>query len=316
MGLTVPFQGFFMRLFFLALFSFFLVLPVTSQAENQKLMDMLEATPSAMHDYKQATIKNLSKLYWALGRLDIKDDLSVDNYMLINECDIYKNYYQNEFEWNSIRQFARDHIQQNLEKFPIRFEFIQPLRLGEYSFEKQGFLVDKEYEIDGIRRFEIQALDFYDMVCGYDGKISGYPKGLLIELSRPVFFEILPMKPEEANEYINEKTIEFKKLATRAQKDSKVYNFRDIYLVLKVKFFSTAGDSVSKVDRKLYAKVLGALESIEIYDDLERKKLLFSENYQRKKRVTPQDVSKLKEQEAAQPEDSATETAPTAPATP
>lgn len=272
-----------MRLFSLLLLLVFLVVPSASKAENEKLMKMLNSRPLALYDYKQATLKNFSQLYWALSRLDITNDQFIDNYMLINECDIYKNYFQNEFEWNSIRQYARQHIEQNKEKFPLRFEFIQPLRLGPYDFEKQGFKVAESYEIDGIRRFEIQSLDFYEKTCGYEGDVVGYPKSLIVELSRPVFFEILPMHPDKANEYLNEKTVEFKKLATGQQQDYKVYNFRDIYLVLKVKFFASAGDYSSKVNSTLSAKVLGVLESIEIYDDLERKKLLFSENYQRNK---------------------------------
>lgn len=284
MGLTVPFQGLFMRLFSLVFVFALLLVPSVSMAENEKLMQMLNSRPLALYDYKQATVKNFSQLYWALSRLDINDDHLIDNYMLINECDIYKNYFQNEFEWNSIRQYARAHIEQNKEKFPLRFEFIQPLRLGPYDFEKQGFKVAEGYEIDGIRRFEIQALNYNEEVCGYDGEIDGYPKGVFVELSRPVFFEIVPMTPEKANEYIDEKTIEFKKLATKQQRDSKVYNFRDIFLVLKVKFFATSGDYFSKQNAKPFAKVMGVLESIEIYDDLERKKLLFSESYQRNKR--------------------------------
>src|SRR5687768_4094387 len=50
-------------------------------------------------DYVRGTPQNLSKLYWRLGVFDGDDDAAVDNFMMINECRIFQNNINNDFEW-------------------------------------------------------------------------------------------------------------------------------------------------------------------------------------------------------------------------
>ena len=256
-----------------------LALTPASAETNPKQEPQKQESP-----YKAPTVKNFSQLFWALSRLDPEEDRYIDNYILINECSIYKDYFHNEFEWDSIRDLGRKNILENKHTFPLRFEFIQPLKLGKYNFEKQGFEILEDYQIDGIRRFEIQATDYLDPVCGYSGPIPGYPKAVFVELSRPVLLDVLPMEKEKADRYVAEKAIEYKKLNTIDQDRSTVYDFREIYIVLKVKFFASAGDHRNIHDKTEFAKLLGVLESIEIYDDPQKEKLLYQQDYRRKKR--------------------------------
>ncbi len=238
--------------------------------------------------YVPGTLQNFSLLYWAMGRLDLASNDHIDNYLLINECDIYKDYVYNEFEWLKIREFAKKQLTEKKanKELPTRFEFVQELQLNKYNFEKQGFEVTPNFSIDGIRRFEILATDAKERTCGYDSvrNIIGYPKGVFVELNRPILFEVLPMDTESANNYIAEKTIEYKKLPVDKREKLSVYNFRDIYLVMKVRFFANAGEHFSEKENIHFAKMLAVLESVEIYDDIERKTLLFSQNYKRSSR--------------------------------
>ena len=236
--------------------------------------------------YHPATLTNISRLYWALDRLDIEDDDYVNNYMFINECEIYQEYFYNEFQWGSVQQYARDYIGGNKEKFPVRIEFVQALRLGGYDFDKQAFTILPKYAINGIRRFEVETIDIKQDVCGlqHSQRIKGYPKAILLEISRPIVVDSLPMPFDAADKYIQEKTAEFKKLSRDARKRSSIYNFRDIYIVFNVKFFSSAGDFYSQKQRTTLAKLLGVLESYEVYDDIGRKKLLYRVDYQKKKK--------------------------------
>ena len=74
------------------------LLPILAYAQDA-------AAPSANADYiyEQPTYAKLAQLYWALSKLDPKKDTDIDNFLLINECDIYKQYRSNEFEWKDIR---------------------------------------------------------------------------------------------------------------------------------------------------------------------------------------------------------------------
>ncbi|MDB2682709.1 DUF4852 domain-containing protein [Alphaproteobacteria bacterium] len=235
--------------------------------------------------YNEANLENFSQLYWGLGRLDLKNDKHIDNFLLLNECDIYKDYIYNEFEWLRIREYAREHVKERIANrdFPVRFEFVQELQLNNYDFDKQGFMVSPSFAIDGIRRFEIFATDIKQKICGYssDNEIPGYPKGVLLELNRPVQFDVLPMDTETADKYLAEKTIEFKRLPLEKRKQSNLFNFRNIFLVVNVQFFANGGDHFSEKEGTHFAKALAILESIEIYDDVDRTKLLYKQNYKR-----------------------------------
>ena len=236
--------------------------------------------------YKEATYKNLSKLYWHLNRLDIDNDLHIDNFMLINECDIYTDYSHNEFQWREIQKTARKALDKKSRKFSPRMKFVQPLKLGDYNLAKGGFDIVKKSKVNEIRRFEIRAIDFKKETCSFSDQVihEGYPKGILAELSRPIDLKVLPMAPDVAREYIRLKTIELDNESVFLKPGAKVEDSRQVYIVMFVRFFSSVGEHYSQKEHRMFAKLLGVLEKIEVYDDLQLTKLLYSQNYTRSKR--------------------------------
>jgi len=262
-----------------------LVLAVTFIIAAPSSAKKTENTFEIPAKYYPGTLKNLSQLYWALGRLNSEKDQHIDDYLMINECDLFKDYTFNEFEWLKIRELGRTQIQERMQErnFPVRFEFVQELKLYKYDFKEQGFIVTPDFSVSGIRRFEIFATDSKEKVCGIDDLPgnSPYYKGIMLELNRPVQFDLLPMSSTDAEKYLKEKTVLFKKLPLEKRKKSNIYNFRNIYLVIKVQFFANAGDHVSAKDGARFAKALAILESIEIFDDYDRTKLLHKQDYKR-----------------------------------
>jgi len=221
-------------------------------------------------------MEKLSQLYWALGRMDIDVDWQVDNFMKINECDIYKEHHGNEFEWGGIRDAARRFIGQNMNQFPLRFEIVQKVYLGSYDFDRKAFEVIKGSKIDGIRRFEAKAIN--KSICGNARNVPGYPDAMIVELSRPILFKELKIEPEYAKKFLEEKEEQYKGVRRIAHEAN---NFRDVYLVMNVKFFSSQEDTYIRGGSR--AVFLAALESIAIYSNADKTNLLFVENYQRKK---------------------------------
>ncbi len=260
--------------------------PAFSQSSSSDLLGK-----ERKYRYEKATIKNLSQLYWALDKLDINKIENIDYFMLINECDIYKDYNQHEFEWREIRKSGKKYIEDNKKSFPLRFELIQELRLKEYDLQNAQFEIEDGYKINRTRRFEVQALDIADdVVCGHIGNIPGYPRGLIVEFSRPFEMTHLPIPPEVAEKYIDQKMIAFRALPEQQQNANFLSSTRDIYLVMKVKIFSYQGDSRAREGMDL-ANVLGVLEGYEVYADQDRKFLLHSETYIRARKK-----SKLEEE--------------------
>lgn len=232
--------------------------------------------------YEKPSMSAFSKLYWALSRLDLKDNLYIDNFLLINECDIYKDYHSHEFEWRQVRKSAREYIKASRRTFPLRFEFMQPLRLGDYNINTQKFSVYKPYEIKGTKRFELRAPDSKDIICGEKGEIYGYPRGIVLEFTRPFRLTEFYVPPQKAEEYISIKQEKFQELDARKRENEKnLYLTRDAYLVMKVKIFTSQGNIKGVFAGEYLAHVLAILEGVEIYADPEQKEILFEDTYRR-----------------------------------
>ncbi|MCF8496529.1 MAG: DUF4852 domain-containing protein [Alphaproteobacteria bacterium] len=244
------------------------------------------------YTYEDISMEAFARLYWALSRLDIASDINIDNYMMITQCDIYKDYSSNEFEWKTVRASARSDIEKNRRTFPIRYQFMQPLRLGEYSIDTGRFEVMDKYKINGTRRFEVVASQDRDAICGKTGPIIGYPRGIMLELSRPFTLKSFPVDPGVAEEYVSKKLEAFRKLKSALQTEYYLYELRDAYIVMKIKAFSSQGQ-VRTSDGKWLAHILGVLEGYEIYADEDRKVLLYQENLVQRKRHSQLEREKL-----------------------
>ncbi|MEZ5918786.1 MAG: DUF4852 domain-containing protein [Alphaproteobacteria bacterium] len=244
--------------------------------------------------YEEGTVAGFSKLYWRLGKFDIENDEDIDNFLMINECDLYRDYFHNEFEWHDIRKAGREHIQKQKKNFPLRFTFMQPINLADYNFKKEGFNIADEYKILGVLRFEMMATDNKSKICDRDYPIPRYPKGLIVQLSRPFSLDFLPLDQEKAEKFNAEKTEDFMKLSADKQTNDILYDMRKVYLVMNVRLYSYQEDIKTKEGPWL-AGFLGILEGYEIYADQARTELLYAESFRRRKRK-----SRFEEQMKAQ----------------
>ena len=277
----------------LILFGFSLLINSGAWAQDTPMV------PDFEHFYEDVTQQKLSQLYWRLGKFDIDDDMAVDNYLRINECDIYQEYKYNQFEWNGIRKKARVYLRNNIDSFPERFKYEQPLLLREYDPETQQFEIHPKYRIDGARKFELYSLDFYESPCGqvsthriYD--VEGYPNALLLELNQPLTLTEIPVDHRIAKKYIEERMKTFLELPENRRSREAVYSFREAFIVIKIRVFSYKGTETI-TNGRTRATVYAMLEGYEIYADPEHEQLLYYQNYMRKAEQTPVEV-RLKEQ--------------------
>ncbi len=251
--------------------------------------------------YERPTMKKLSQLFWALDRMDYENEEHIDNFLRINECQLYKEYKDNEFKWHEIRKSAIEYIEKNKKKFPTRFEFIQPISLGEYNLDTKRFELSNTYKINNKRYFTVSASDGRDNFCGKFGKtFPDYLPGIFITLSRPITLKYIPIDELSAKELIKLKLKEYKakykNTNFKSQKDKDLA--RQAYAVMKVRFFGSDGKIHDQgAQRPKLATGDGILESIEIYADLQRMNLLYQENFIRKRQKSNFEVNLEKEYE-------------------
>lgn len=226
--------------------------------------------------YEKPTMEELSRLYWMLGALDINNDEHIDNYLLINECGIHKEYRYNEFEWAQIRASSRDYIKNNSDTFARRLEFLQPLYLGEYNIEKEYFDIVPEFVKKTSRRLEMLTKAHQSPVCDITGELLGYPKGLVVELTRPFGIDKVPVPKDTAQTYIGAKLEEYNKLGEHQKNQKRLLESRDAYIWMQIRVFGYKGQEKIE-DGYALNTVFAVLEGLEVYADRDRKDLLYKE---------------------------------------
>lgn len=274
----------FAYLFLVLSLSLALSLQVFAQEEGPSVSKK-ERNNAAKRDYVQGNLKNFSRLYWAMNMLDMTNDEHIDNFMLINECDLYTDYFSNEFEWRTVRKSTRNFIRENIGEFPLYFEFMQPLKLGEYDFKMGSFTILPDYKIENMRRFEVMVPGSeIQKICGRSGMIEGYPKALLLEFNRPLHLVELPVKEELAKAYITNTVGALKKMKQELQNKKNLYDRRDAYLVFKAKIVTFRGIDLGGEGYKR-AKFVAILEGFDVYADQGKEMLLYTENLGRRKKT-------------------------------
>lgn len=248
------------------------------------------------YEYQEPSLESFSKLYWALSALDINDNKNIDDFIRINDCDVYKKYFLNEFEWGGIRDAARAFLAESGKSFQTRFQITQPLRLGEYVFEKKAFVIDEEYKIKGVSRYEISIEDPFYGVCSQKGNLNNYPPTIIAELNRPINLEYMPISPEAAQKFIAEKQ-KLNNISNSAGGTSMRFQ-RDAFVVLKMKFFGFKKFGFHRESAINYAELLGVLEKLEVYADEELTELLYEEDFLKRRVVSDKEMELRKQREA------------------
>ena len=243
--------------------------------------------------YLEPSLPNFSQLHWRLGSLDINSNEDVDNFIKINFCDIYTEFFNNEFDWKDIRKSTREYLEKNKDNFDVRFEFVQPLKLGDYSLSRGEFEVQDNYKIEWIRRYEVLPNDPVPKVCGTLGYIPNYPRGLVLRLSRPFALTKFSVPSDIAQDYIARKQEEYRSIYPDRNVKEFLHDLRDAYIVMKVKVFASE-DKILRDDSGVrYASVMAILEKVEIYADQDREHLLYKKNMIRRERDLSGSVKKI-----------------------
>lgn len=236
-------------------------------------------------EYKLPNIQNLSKAYWALEALDINNDQHIDNFLLINECEIFTDFISDDFEWREIRAAARAVLENEKESFPRKFRFLKEIRLDNYDFQKSEFPLYEDDVIRSTRRFLFQALQPQDEVCKQDfDNVKHYPSKLLIETGIPISFRAVPADQETAQEYIAYADEELRKRYGYETKLLELQNFRRAYLVFEVSF-EAYKSLINSQKRGDVANILARLEKYAVYGQRNGGMLLYEQTIDQMIRV-------------------------------
>lgn len=240
--------------------------PVADDIIRDEPMDDLQDV------YQRTTVTNLSKLYWGLGMLDMKDDNAIEQFLQINDCDLYNKYVHNDFEWAKIKQAARKMLGKTMALFPTHYELIIPIDVGQYDQGKSQFLVAPNSAMNNVKRMDV-APNYGVPICGSVDEIKNYPRNMILTLVRPFTFKVIPASAELAELYINSTQDVYN---TTAAKFAVGMYKREAFLRLKVRIIQY----IETVDYhgKWRAVVIATIEGYEVYADQARLKLLYEKD--------------------------------------
>ena len=218
-----------------------------------------EATDAPQDGYHDTSVENLSKLYWALGMLDEKNDTAVEQYLFINECDMFNKFSSDPEQWASLKEATRQMLCRGKANFLTRFEVLLPVPIATYDTAKKEFTVDPEVGLTNLQKLDVSSNAGAD-VCGSRQDFKSYPRGLTINLVQPFSLKTIPASPELVAFYNAQKT----------------YGKVSVYLRLQTRM----GEYVETAQGKggWHAVVTGAVDGYEIYSDAKESKILFAQD--------------------------------------
>jgi hypothetical protein len=226
--------------------------------------------------YSEPTIENLSKLYWALDMHELDDYGAIDFYLMINECQIYTDYYHDDFEWKRIIEATRDYIKENRATFPRRFSFMRQVELGRYNFRTESFYVMSDDLRKGTRRHEMRLSSTLDEVCGFRGMIPGYPRNLNVTLNRPFRLQYIPVPPEKAQDFVVRTRYQNREETSSHDTAIAMANYeRAVFVRIRVRVLKFLEFSRNSFGQPV-ASVFAVLEGYDVFEDPDGDRILFT----------------------------------------
>ncbi|MCB9963843.1 MAG: DUF4852 domain-containing protein [Rhodospirillales bacterium] len=166
--------------------------------------------------YHRSDWQFLSKLSWWSGLADPEQEGHVDMFIRLNECDMYLQYRNDEFEWPPLRDAMKKYLVENKKTFPHRVYFDFPVALGAYNLQKEIFVVEAEQLKKGMRNFYPNLMEnLKDTSCGYTDMVydlpnslkefwlKAYPTEVLFRFVRPMSLPYLKVDKDSARTIVN-----------------------------------------------------------------------------------------------------------------
>jgi hypothetical protein len=239
------------------------------------ILALLFALPAQAQEYAKADWPSLVRTLIRFNALNSGDDKILDQYAAITECDLYKQFYKDDFKWNQVRAAIRESIRLNIATFPTAYKYETELQLGRYDFQQKLFMFTDKSTIRNINTFVIYSVQGHP--C--DGVATpDIPASYRAVLDVPVYFLGIPLAQKDAETLLQQ-------MKDDKNDDRIVYarfNLRIIYIDPLRKDIQTGTSSAaahytqSNAPDAQSIRIDVHLDSIDFFEDAARTKLIYS----------------------------------------
>ncbi len=255
----------------------------TAQFDNNNSANSIEDDSNKYETASLVSYKDIENIAWVMGVRSLNSDDDIDNFLKINECDMFKEFYSNEFEWRNIREIARDSISMKLSKIPKTLEYVQPIYVKQYDFKRKGFPLDKDYKFAGNTRFHISPDDIQNLKCTKYIKFLDYPPDIVLFSKRPVYLTFIPLDIDIAKEFTENVP------ATLNDDDEYI---RPMYIKMKVAFIKYKRKFFNLSAGRMVNEYFGTVNGYEIYLDKYLTRSILKKDLRSKKEIEAAKKSK------------------------
>ena len=162
---------------------------------------MLFAFPARAETYVEPSWANLMHTMARLNAFDVDDDVLIDDYAIITECQLYQNFYTDDFKWNQVRAALRENIQKHGNEFPLSYAYRGEVQLDRYDFKEKLFRFTDGSVIRNINAVPMLQADAVD--CG-KAHIKNMPKSFRAMLATPFTILGLSIDADAAQKLLND----------------------------------------------------------------------------------------------------------------
>ena len=242
--------------------------------------------------YQTSDAESLSGLYWKQGLMDYQNKKMIDNYLLINECEYYKKYFNDDFKWLKIREAARKMISDQAPYFSDKFQIVIPISLGRYDSERKGFKVSEISKFKDFRRVVLNGRD--EEICGKRWIIEHYPRDAAVILNKPFNFDFFELDEHIAQAFI----LRFNKGLTKKHEDvdDKKYK-RVVFMRVRMTFLKYLR-TIRRDHRTPAAVFFGQIDGFEIFENSDETGLLYTVDFDNPEPDTETIIKATKEAES------------------
>lgn len=225
--------------------------------------------------YLPATVQSLSNALFKIGVLRASDPLAVDEYVRIHHCGLYEQYGAEDVAWTRIREAQARELSLITPSFNEYVELEGSVKLANYDFAAGRFAFSDDTALRnmGLVKIADYAGGRYEPCVGRQYNVfvpRAHPMRLTARLSQPLTLSDIPLSRTEADRLIksfNTRVIQIENEPTR----------RQVVMVMRLRL--NGPDPLSGSVDPASLTVTGDLDEIQIFEDVTREKLLYSEKF-------------------------------------
>lgn len=228
----------------------------------------LSPSRARAEDYASPTLLNLIHTLVRFGAVSLDDPDVINEYAQIAECDLYLEYYRDDFKWHEIQRLLRQKLLDGVATYPLGYYVDMTLQLDRYDFDEKVY---RFTELTMPKNANVFSIHDKSAGCG-NREIRIWPRSFPLVIDRPVTMVGLPLFEGDA------KTL-LKRMDDAGNKDHLVFA-RYKLRVTRVDTYARGRNEKGQLSGALKhdsknGTIDAHLDAVDFYEDEARTKLIY-----------------------------------------